>query len=228
MILTFFRSYFPRSPPKTISYRRFRYFGTKDFLYELENKLCSKECNGGVKYDDLTNILRSTLDNHAPLKQKHVRGNQAPFMTKELSKTIMTRSRIKNKYNKWPSRENFLALKQIKNKCTNLTQAAKKQYFAKSAENQPLTNQSFWNSISLFLTNKNVRNDDVISLNEKGRLINDQLESAETLNSHYVNIVKTTCGQPPQALGNPKDQANDIASVDAIINNCKTIQVLIR
>ena len=169
MILTFFRSYFPRSPPKTISYRRFRYFGTKDFLYELENKLCSKECNGGVKYDDLTNILRSTLDNHAPQKQKHVRGNQAPFMTKELSKTIMTRSRIKNKYNKWPSRENFLALKQIKNKCTNLTKTAKKQYFAKSAENQPLTNESFWNSISSFLTDKNVRNDDVITLNEKGR-----------------------------------------------------------
>ena len=30
-----------------------------------------------------------------------------------------------------------------------------------------------------------------------------------------------TCGQPPQALGNPKDQANDIASVDAIISNYK-------
>ena len=121
MILTFFRSYFSRLPPKTITYRRFRYFETKDFLYELENKLRSKECNGGVKYDDLTNIFRSTLDNHAPLKQKQVRGNQAPFMTKELSKAIMTRSRIKNKYNKRPSRENFLAFKQIKNKCTNLT-----------------------------------------------------------------------------------------------------------
>ena len=36
-----------------------------------------------------------------------------------------------------------------------------------------------------------------------------------------LNIVKTTCGQPPQTLGNPKDQANDIASVDAIINNYK-------
>ena len=104
----------------------------------MENNLHSKECNGGVKYDDLTIIFQSTLDNHVPLKQKQVRGNQAPFMTKELSKAIMTRSRIKNKYNKWPSRENFLALKQIKNKCTNLTKTAKKQYFAKSAENQTL------------------------------------------------------------------------------------------
>ena len=145
MILTFFRSYFSRLPPKTITYRRFRYFETKDFLYELENKLRSKECN------------------------------QAPFMIKELSKAIMTRSRIKNKYNKWPSRENFLALKQIKNKCTNLTKTAKKQYFAKPAENQPLTNESFRNLISSFLTNKNVRND-VITLEGKGRVRNDELE----------------------------------------------------
>ena len=36
-----------------------------------------------------------------------------------------------------------------------------------------------------------------------------------------MNIVKRTCGQPPQALVNPMDQANGIASVDAIINNCK-------
>ena len=72
---------------------------------------------------------------------------QAPFITKELRKAIiaLTRSRIENKYNKWPSRENFLALKQIKNKGTNLTKTAKKQYFAKSAENKPLTNKSFWN-----------------------------------------------------------------------------------
>ena len=135
----------------------------------MESKLHTKECNGRVKYDDLTNIFLSTIDSHAPLKQKQVRENQAPIMTKELSKTIMTRSRIKKKYNKWPSRETFLALKQIKNTCTNLTKTAKKQYFAKSTENQPLTNKSFWNSISPFLTNKNVRNDDVITLNEKGR-----------------------------------------------------------
>ena len=187
----------------------------------MENKLRSKECNGGVKHDDLTNIFRSTLDNHAPLKQKQVRGNQAPFVTKELSRAIMTRSRIKSKYNKWSSRENFLTIKRKKSKSTNLTKTAKKQYFAKYAENQPLTNKSFWNSISPFLTNKSVRNDHVITLNEKERLVNDEFKVEETLNSHYINIVKTTCGQPPQTLGNPKDQANNIASVDAITDNDK-------
>ena len=96
-VLTFFSAYFSRIPPKTITYRNFRYFETRDFLHKLENKLRTKECNGEVKYNDSTNIFRSTLDSDAPLKQKQVRENQALFMTKELSKAIMRRSRIKSK-----------------------------------------------------------------------------------------------------------------------------------
>ena len=57
MILTFFRSYFSKLPPKNITYRSFRYFETKYFLCELENKLRTKECNGGVKYDGLNKHL---------------------------------------------------------------------------------------------------------------------------------------------------------------------------
>ena len=37
-------------------------------------------------------------------------------MTKELRKAISIRSRVKNKYNKWPSREKILALQLIKKK----------------------------------------------------------------------------------------------------------------
>ena len=47
-----------------------------------------------------------------------------------------------------------------------------------STENHPLANKSFWNSISPFLTNKNVSNDDVIALKEKEQLTNDESEVA--------------------------------------------------
>ena len=53
-----------------------------------------------------------------------------------------------------------------------------------------LTNKSFWNSISPFLTNKKVRNDDVTTLKEKGRLRNDEVEVAETSNSHDISMKK--------------------------------------
>ena len=45
----------------------------------------------------LINTFRKIVDKHAPLKRKTLRGNQAPFMTRELRKAIYNRSRLKNK-----------------------------------------------------------------------------------------------------------------------------------
>ena len=35
---------------------------------------------------------------HAPIKMKHERGNHMPFITKDPSKAIMKRSKLRNKY----------------------------------------------------------------------------------------------------------------------------------
>ena len=45
------------------------------------------------------------LDKHAPIKSKNVRGNHSPFMSKELNKAITNRSKLRNRYTKWQSRE---------------------------------------------------------------------------------------------------------------------------
>ena len=76
MILTFFSSYISRLPLKIIAYINFRKQVTN-----LENELRTKECNGEGKYDDLTTTFRWSLDSHAPLKGKQLRGDQAPFTT---------------------------------------------------------------------------------------------------------------------------------------------------
>ena len=46
------------------------------------------------------------LDLHAPIKERVVRANHQPFITKQLRKAIMTRSRLENKYNKYAYEEN--------------------------------------------------------------------------------------------------------------------------
>ena len=53
-----------------------------------KTKLRSKECHEEVKYNDLINIFWSTLDNHAPLKQRKVRGNQALLRQKNWAKQL--------------------------------------------------------------------------------------------------------------------------------------------
>ena len=55
------------------------------------------------------------------------RENQAPFMTKELSKAIMKRSRFKNKFNKNPCDENKSMYKKQRNFCSNLLNREKKK-----------------------------------------------------------------------------------------------------
>ena len=125
LVTTIFRSTFQKLPPKTIKYRSYKLFNKQNFIHELDQKLIQGDIyKTDDSYSKLTEVISEVLDKHAPLKTKTVRGNQAPFMNKDLSKAIMTKSRIKNRYLKWPSRENFLAYKKIKNKCNNLLKAS--------------------------------------------------------------------------------------------------------
>jgi len=69
-------------------------------------------------YTGFSTLFKSIVDRHAPIKTKIVRGNNKPFMNKELSNALKTKSRIKNKWNKWRSRENFLEWQNIKKNVT--------------------------------------------------------------------------------------------------------------
>ena len=59
-------------------------------------------------------LFREVLDDHGPLKQFHVRGNQVPYMTEEWRKAI--RNRL------WKS--NYNLYKAQRNKCTSLRRKA--------------------------------------------------------------------------------------------------------
>ena len=48
--------------------------------------------------------------------------------------TIMIKLRAKNQYVKWPSRENYLASKKAKNKCTSINKKVKKDYLKEATK----------------------------------------------------------------------------------------------
>ena len=69
--------------------------------------------------DGLQKFCKTTMDalnSFAPIQKKYARGNQMPFMTKNLSKEIMTRSKLRNKYLKHKTEENCLLHTQQRNK----------------------------------------------------------------------------------------------------------------
>ena len=95
----------------------------------------------------MSEIFSGVLNCHAPLKQKSVRGNRAPFIIRELIKAI----KVKNSYVKSPSRENFVAYKLAKNKRNSLTRKAKRKFFKEATKSGMMSNRTFWKP---FLTNR--------------------------------------------------------------------------
>ena len=140
-----------------------------------------------------SDIYRTILDHHAPLKTKRIRGNQPKFMTNELSKSIMNRSRCKNRYLKWPSRENFLR----KTFAILQTRKRKKTYFKKATENGIMVSKTFWSTVKPFLSLKGFIHNNNIRIEIDDKIIEDKSELAKRFNSHYINIVKSITGKHP-------------------------------
>ena len=116
LILTTLKSTFIKLPPKTIKYRSYKNFNETVFLYELDQELIQGDLyRSDDPYFKLTEIFSSILNKHPPIKSKQIRGNQVPFMNKILSKMIMQKSQVRNKYLKWLPRENFSNCKKVKN-----------------------------------------------------------------------------------------------------------------
>ena len=80
----------------------------------------------------------------APIKQKHIRDNQFPFMNKDIHKAIMTRKRLRNRFLKEPTPTNRLAYKKQRNYCVSLMRQNKKQYYGSLNVNHITDNKNFW------------------------------------------------------------------------------------
>ena len=90
LICTFFKSCFGRFQPKIVYYRNYQKFNEADFLNDVKNSGFSlKTDDPNENYDFLTNTFINIVNKYAPLKKKFIRGNQAPFMTRNLGKKFI-------------------------------------------------------------------------------------------------------------------------------------------
>ena len=98
---------FSKRPPKVIKYRNYKNYSHFNFQEELKCSLDGIDLHQ-ISNDEYVSLLMEILEKHAPLKTKYVRANDQPFMTKELRKQHMKRSRLKNKFLKNKTETNFL------------------------------------------------------------------------------------------------------------------------
>ena len=125
MTITVLKSYFSKQDPVTINYRDYKLFNKFTFQDELLNKFGSMFTN--INYELFEHTFMDLLNKHAPMKTKYVRANNSPFMNKILSKAIMTRSRLRNKFLKNPTEINKINYSKQRNYCVNLLRREKKR-----------------------------------------------------------------------------------------------------
>ena len=149
----------------------------------------------------------------------------------------MEKSQLRNRHLKYPSRENFLAYKNIKNKCNDLLKQSKKKYIKYISNKGPATSKSFRNLVKPLITHKGIQTNENITIEvEKNEqievkhlheevgirmkdLIKDEKILAEMFNKHYTNIVEEMSIIAPKNLGNPLNPKVDEKTIRGIIEN---------
>ena len=94
---------FKKYQPKRINYRSYKIFSNEKYKETLNENLFKENfVNNDDGFQRFCHISLDASHKHAPRKnrhlgkKKHARGSQMPFIDKELLKSIMTRTKLRN------------------------------------------------------------------------------------------------------------------------------------
>ena len=134
------------------------------------------------------NVCIRALDVCALRKTKYVRTNNSPFMNKNTSKAIMTRSRLRNKFLRKRTPENKIAYNQQRNFCVSLIRETKREYFNSLNEKLVTDNKLFWNTIKPFFSDKGATREKY-TLIEEEEILDDDQKISTVFNDFFSSIV---------------------------------------
>ena len=178
LIYTILKSTYTKLPPKKIKYRQYKNFSEEQFNVELDANL---RINSPVEYSELNKVIVETLDKHAPMKTKIVRGNDKQHVNKELHKEIMLRTNLKRKANKTKKEEDFRRYKKQKKLIVKMNKNAKRDYYKGISPKSIDNDRKFWKMVKPMFSKVNPISDKII-------LIEDEKSLLMTLKLQKVSI----------------------------------------
>ena len=180
--------------PRNILYRDYKKFDEKKFEDQLRSQLPPIKT---VDYFQFHEIFMKTLDAIAPIKKKILCFNHNPFTSKALRKAIMVRSKLKNKYNKSRTGENWDSYKKQTNFCVNLLRKTKKDCFNYLNIKNITNNKAFWKTIKPYFSNKGLGPSSLI-LSEKNKIVTNHQDIANIMNNYFTDITSHLNLKPDQ------------------------------
>ena len=184
LTLTVMKMNYQKQVPKVIYYRNYKFFDNQSFRADLLKKVSMHGIYHDVDCKTFEDIFLDTLDMHAPLKKRYIRANNAPFMTKDLCKSIMVRSRLRNKFLKLKTIESRKAYQEQRNYCVSLFRTAKRHYYENLDVKLVTDNKKIWKHVKPFFTEKISANSN-ITLIETNDIISNPEDIAEIMNNFF-------------------------------------------
>ena len=96
MIIAVMKMHFPKMKPQVVSYRKYKDFHNGTSLDSLKHELSvQRQFLNEKVLDAFSTICTEIFHKHAPKKKRYMRSNHKPFINNEISKAILTRSRLR-------------------------------------------------------------------------------------------------------------------------------------
>ena len=137
-----------------------------------------------IELDIFHNILLSALNECAPLKQKHIRTNNGGFVTKELRRKIMKRTRLRNNFLKKKYDFSKALYNKQRNICVSLVRKSKREYY----ENIDVKCVQDNKKVSPFFSNK-IKSKEKIALVENAEIVTEDSKLVKIFNDFFSTVV---------------------------------------
>ena len=224
MIVTVMKTTCEKLEPKVIQYRNYKNINNDNFRHDLLAILRLDTVHSSIDFKTFQNIFLEVLEKHAPLKRKTIRANEVPYMTKQLRKAFMTRSRLENKYYSNSTHENRLLYKKHKNFCNRLRYRERKKFYENMDDKKIVDCREFWKTTKPFLSNK-AKSQCKITLIKEDKIISDDNEVACTLNNFFEKAVSSLdIVEPIQHLNDCSEIEDPIDAIIAKFSNHPSIK----
>ena len=121
------KSYSAKQTPNIVNYREYTHFDKEKFIDEISFNL-TKHNLQELTFEAFISMFKTAFEKHASLKKKNLRANHSKFVTKERSKerskAIMLRSKLRKQFVKDKTEESGRKCKKQRNVCVYLLKKA--------------------------------------------------------------------------------------------------------
>ncbi len=173
-----------------------RHFSLDLFTHDLSISLNTipSEVNDDVDglFNFFTETFTKTIDKNAPYKElsrRESRFRQKPWITSDLKKAMCKKNKLYKKSLKSKAYTDIQAYKKFSNYFNTLKRQSKKQHYDKLVKNSKSSSKRTWKIINDIVYLKKGKGRSIHQIkDEDGRLTNEPIQIAETVNKFFVGI----------------------------------------